>query len=54
MSKAIQKEVRDMFHPGSFKVILKEEIPDGTNVHTARHMLAIKSRIDGEIKFKAR
>ena len=38
MVKAIQDEVRDLFCWGTFKVILKEEIPDGANVLTARYV----------------
>ena len=35
-------------------MILKEELPDGANALTARFVLAIKSNVDGEIKYKAR
>ena len=47
-------EVRDLLKRGSFKVILKEELPDGANALTARFVLAIKSNADGEIQYKAR
>ena len=33
---------------------MSEEIPEGANILTARFVLAIKSSVDGEIKFKAR
>ena len=38
MAKAIQDEARDLLRRGTFKVILKEEIPDGANVLTARYV----------------
>ena len=52
-NKSIQDEVRDLLRRGTFKVILKEEIPDGANELTARYMFAIKSKVSQEIKFKA-
>ena len=54
MIAAIKKEVKGLFERGTFKVILKEEIPKDANVLGARFVLAIKSTIDGKIKFKAR
>ena len=54
MAKAIQEEVRDILRCGTFKVIIKEEILDGSNVLTARYVLAIKSKLNEQIKFKAR
>ena len=39
---------------GTFKVILREELPDGANALTARFVLAIKSNADGQVKYKAR
>ena len=54
MIAAKYTEIRDLLHRETFEVILKEEIPEGSNVLTARFVLAIKSIEDGEIKFKAR
>ena len=34
--------------------MLKEELPDGANALTARFVLAIKSKADDRIKYKAR
>ena len=48
------QEVRDLLNRGTFKDILKEKLPEGANALTARFVLAIKSKIDGHIKFKAR
>ena len=42
MREAILSEVRDLLRQGTFKVILKEEPPDGANSFTARFVLAIK------------
>ena len=54
MAKAIQDEVKDLPRRGTFKVILKKEILEDANILTARYVLAIKSTIDGKVKFKAR
>ena len=54
MQKAILAEVRDLLRRGTFKVVLKEELPDGANALTARFVLAIKSTVDGKVKYKAR
>ncbi len=54
MRAAIDREVCDLFRRGTFKVILKEELPDRANALTARFFLAIKSNPHGKIKHKAR
>ena len=54
MLKAKLDEVSDLLRRGTFKVILKGELPDGANALTARFVLAIKSSIDDKIKYKAR
>ena len=54
MRKAILSEVRDLLKRETFKVVLKEELPDGANTLTARFVLGIKSNADGQIKYKAR
>ena len=54
MVKAIQDEVKEILRRGIFKVILKESIPEGSKVLTARYVLAIRSKIEGKVKFKAR
>ena len=54
MNEAIMSEVGDLLGRGTFKVILKEDLPDGANALTARFALAIKSNADEEIKYKAR
>ncbi len=54
MREAIQIEVRDQLHRETFKVIIREELPNGANALTARFVLAIKSNSDSEIKYKAR
>lgn len=54
MTEAIRSEVRDLLKRGTFKVILKEELPGGANALTARFVLSIKSSADGETKCKAR
>ncbi len=50
MQKAIRSEIRDLLRRGTFKVILKEEFPDGAKALSARFVLAIKSNADGENK----
>jgi len=54
MSEAIKKEVHGLFEKGTFKVILREEVPNDGNVLPGRFVLAIKSTEDGEVKYKAR
>ena len=50
MRNTIDSEVRDLLHRGTFKVILREELPDGAIALTARFFLGIKSDADGKIK----
>ena len=54
MQQAMMNEVRDHLQRGTFKVLLREELPDGSNALTARFVLSIKSNSDGKIKCKAR
>ena len=54
MRQAVLDEVKDLLRRGTFKVILKGELPDGANALTARFVLAIKSSTDGKVKYKAR
>ena len=54
MLKVIAEELRDLLKRSTFKVVIKEEIPDGSNVLTARFFLAIKSKEDGSVRCKAR
>lgn len=54
MVAAKKREICELLSRGTFKVLLQEELPDGTNALTARFILAIKQAIDGEIKYKAR
>ena len=46
LAPAIQEEIKDLLKRGIFKVILREEIPDGANVLTAVNLLEIKSKSD--------
>ena len=54
MKAAIMQEVFGFLPRGTFKVILREELPDSANALTARFVLAIKSNADGKIKFKGK
>jgi len=54
MTAAKQAEVRDLLRRGTFKVILREDVPSDANVLPGRFVLAIKSTEDGKIKHKAR
>jgi len=45
MSEAIKKEVRGLFDKGTFKIILREEVPTDGNILPGRFVLAIKSSI---------
>lgn len=54
MTRAKQKEVRDLLKRGTFKIILKEAVSSNANVFSGRLLLAIRSDLDGRIKHKAR
>eukprot|EP00737_Agarophyton_chilense_P000247 gb/GEZJ01000282.1/.p1 GENE.gb/GEZJ01000282.1/~~gb/GEZJ01000282.1/.p1 ORF type:complete len:768 (+),score=79.54 gb/GEZJ01000282.1/:1785-4088(+) len=53
MSEAKKSEIRNL-QRGTFKDILREEIPEDANILPGRFVLAIKSTVDGEIKHKPR
>ena len=54
MLNEIHNEIRDLIKRGTFKMLMREELPDGANALTARFVLAIKSTTDGQVKYKAR
>lgn len=54
INHTIGEEVKDLLQRGTFKFILKEELPDGANVLTARFVFEIKSNADSKLKYKAR
>ena len=54
MKEAIADEIRDLVRRGTFKVVMRAEIPQNANVLTARFVLAIKHKITREVRFKAR
>ncbi len=54
MTAAKRAEIAGLLACGTFKVILRKEIPPAGNVLPGRFVLAIKSTEDGEIKIKAR
>eukprot|EP00171_Calliarthron_tuberculosum_P004009 IDg4009t1 len=54
MSAAVRTEVQGLLRRGTFKVILREDVPPDANVLPDRFVLAIKSTEDGKVKFKAR
>ena len=47
MEAAKMREVRDLLKRGTFKVILKEELPHNANALPAHFVLAIMSTVDG-------
>ena len=51
---AINDEVQDLLRRGTFNVILKEELPDGTNALSTVFVLDVKCKADGQLKYKAR
>ena len=53
MQRAVMSEVRNLLMRGTFKTSFKEELPDRANEGTARFVLAIKSKADGAVKYKA-
>ena len=52
MTAAKIKEIKGLLARGTFKVILREDIPPDGNVLPGCFVLAIKSNDDGIIKFK--
>lgn len=54
MTQAKKNEIRGLLERGTFRVILREEVPRDANVLPGRFVLAIKSTEDGQVKFKAR
>ena len=47
-------EIRDLVNGGTFRAVFRAELPDGTNLITTRHALAIKSDEDKEERYKTR
>lgn len=54
MSDAKKAEIKSLLERGTFKLILKEEVPPDGNVLPGRFVLSMKSSIDGKIKYKTR
>ena len=54
MGEAKKAEIRSLLERGTFKVILREDIPRDGNVLSGRFVLTIKSTEYGKIKHKAR
>ena len=54
MNEAGRKEIKTLLERGTFKVILRKEVPPDGNILPGRFMLAIKSTEDGKVKYKAR
>ena len=54
MSEAKRREIKGLLDRGTFKIILREDIPTDGNVLPGRFVLAVKSTEDEEVKFKAR
>ena len=42
MMKVKQSEIRDLTNKGTFRSVLRTELPDGTYMITAKYILAIK------------
>lgn len=54
MTEAKKSEIRNFLRRNTFKIILKKDVPPNGNILSGRFVLAIKSTVDGQIKFKAR
>ncbi len=54
MREARRTEIKDLLDRWAFNVILREEVPDGSNVLAARFLLTIKSTEDGKINYEAK
>ena len=53
MPAAKKADIKNLLERGTFKVILKEELPPDGNIFPGRFVLAIKSTDDGKVKYKA-
>lgn len=55
MTNAKKKEILVLFlERRTFKLIIREEAPNDSNILRGRFFLAVKSTEDGQIKFRAR
>ena len=54
MIAAKKAAIKNLLERGTFKVILKEELPPDGNILPGRFVLSINSTDDGEIMYKAR
>lgn len=54
MKDAVRAETEELLQRGTFKVIIREEMPPDANVIPSLFVLPIKSTEDGQIKFKVR
>lgn len=54
MKKAIREEIKGLLQRGTFKVILKKEIHGDANILPGRFLLAMKSSLDDNTKYRAR
>ena len=54
MTEAKRQEIKNLLKRGTFKVLLREDIPRNANVLPGRFVLAFKSTEDGKLKHKAR
>ena len=52
--ESVLEDVRELLQHGIFKVVMKEELPDGANALTPRSVLAIRSNFRGNAMFNAR
>lgn len=53
MVEAKRAEIPNLLKRGTFKIVLKEGVPQDTNVLPGRFVLAVKSTEDGQQKYKA-
>ncbi len=54
MRAAMQKEIEGLMKRGTFKIVLKEEVPENANILGGRLLLVIKDVNTGEERYKAR
>ena len=54
INEARRKEIKSLLERGTFKVIVRQEVPPDGNVLPGRFVLAIKSTEDCRIKYMAR
>lgn len=53
MAAEMRTEISNLWERGTFTILLKEEIPENSNIFQWWFVLVLKSTVDGDAKFKS-